>query len=264
MIWCAGALLMIALTMPTPSFDPRAIAGDLARAWHGGDRLALAAVPVADTAQAYLVQDAFIATLGGAAGWKVGATSDTDEPGYAPLPAVTASGSTLGLHARSLRGIELEVAVRLRHDLLPGDRLLSRSELADAIAAVMPAIEVVDSRLAQGLQAPAPERIADLHSHRALVVGDAAAVDPLDIDTRALRTRLWVNGDLVTDVTGAHPAPDLFRLLAWLARHAQAHGMPLRAGQVVTTGSCTGILFAPKHARVEGEVAGLGRVDLRL
>ena len=33
-------------------------------------------------------------------------------------------------------------------------------------------------------------------------------------------------------------------LLAWLARHARDRGRPLRAGDVVTAGSCTGLLFA--------------------
>lgn len=245
-------------------FDPQPLAEALAAAWNGAERLPDAQVPVADADQAYAVQNALIARLGPAAGWKVGATSDEAEPTAAPLPArgVVAQGAPLAVPARSLRGIELEVAVRLGADLLPGDRLPQADEILAAIDAVMPAIEIVDSRLAATRQAPAMAKLADLQSHGALVLGAPLARDLRELDLRTLHTRLWFDGAVVADTTGGHVAPDLLRVLAWLARHAQARGLPLRAGQVITTGTCTGLLMAPAGARVEGEVAGLGRVAL--
>ena len=246
------------------AFDPRPIADTLARAWHGADRLATSDVPVADMAQAYAVQNELAARLGPVGGWKVGAPNDQSEPNCAPLPAavVVAQGTPLALPARSLRGIELEVAVRLGADLLPGDALLPPEAIAAAIDAVMPAIEVVDTRLAEGPAAPPPARLADLQSHGALVLGSPMKADLRDIDLRTLRAQLWFDGQRVADTTGGHVAPDVMRLIAWLARHAQARGLPLRAGQVITTGTCTGLQRAPAGARVEGDVAGLGRVAL--
>ena len=248
----------------THAFDPRPIAETLARAWHGADRLANGDVPVADAHQAYAVQNELIAKLGPVAGWKVGAASDQAEPNCAPLPAsvVVAQGTALAVPARSMRGIELEVAVRLGTDLLPGDALLPPEAIARAIDAVLPAIEIVDTRLAEGRGAPVPAKLADLQSHGALVLGAPVKVDPRSIDLRTLHTRVWFDGQPAADTTGGHPAPDILRLVAWLARHAQARGLPLRAGQVITTGSCTGLVMAPAGARIEGEVAGLGRVSL--
>ncbi len=248
------------------TFDPRPFAESLSRAWQSGVRIPAASLPVADEAQGYAVQDALIARLGPAAGWKVGAPDDASEPNGAPLPTscVLASGARLGRNVASVRGIELEVAVRLRADLRPGGRLLAREEIAAAIEAVMPAIELVDSRLVETRAAPAPARLADLQSHGALVLGAPAALDPLSLDFTRLHTRLWFDGELKVDTTGGHTAPDVWRLLAWLARHAEARGLPLRAGQVVTTGSCTGLLVAGPGARVEGEITGLGRVDLQV
>lgn len=250
--------------MPDTSFDPASIALSLARSWQGAARLADDQVPVADATQAYAVQNALLAQLGPLAGWKVGAAHDTAEPNCAPLPAgcLHPSDASVGLPARSMRGIEVEVAVRLRADLLPGDRLLSREEIAAAVGEVMPAIEVVDSRLARGREAPVPAKLADLQSHGALVLGAPVAVDPLSVDVGSLHARLTFNGDVAFDGASTHPAPDIWRLLAWLARHAQARGLPLRAGQVVTTGSCTGLPFAPAGAHIEAELAGLGRVAL--
>lgn len=248
------------------AFDPSSIALSLADAWNGQPRIAAAGVPVADEAQAYAVQDALASRLGPVAGWKVGASSDTHEPNAAPLPAsvVVPAGSTLRLAARSLRLIELEVAVRLRTDLVPGDRLHSRDEVIAAIDAVMPAIEVVDSRLAETRAAPALARLADLQSHGALAYGASSGVDPRSLDLRQLRTRLWFNDEEATDVTGGHAAPDIWRLIAWLARHAQARRRPLRAGDIITTGSCTPPVIAAEGARVAGEITGLGRLELAL
>ena len=250
--------------MNTP-FDPQAIADKLARAWQGADRLANAQVPVADAGQAYAVQDHLIARLGPLAGWKVGAANDQAEPNCAPLPrsVVQDQGTPMVVPARSMRGMELEVAVRLGMDLLPGDTLLPPQAIAAAIDAVLPAIEIVDTRLAEGRGAPVPAKLADLQSHGALVLGAPVKVDLRTIDLRTLRTQLWFDGGQVADTTGGHPAPDVLRLIAWLARHAQARRLPLRAGQVITTGSCTGLLMAPPGARVEGEVAGIGRVAFR-
>lgn len=248
------------------AFDPQAHAQALAQAWSGAPRVPAATLPIDSDAQAYAVQDALATRLGPVAGWKVGASSDTDEPNAAPLPAsvVVPAGATLRLPSRSLRLIELEVAVRLRVDLLPGERMLSRDEVMDAVQDVMPTIEVVDSRLAEGRDAPARVRLADLQSHGALACGAPSGVAPREVDPRRLRTRLWFDGQIAADVTGAHAAPDLWRLVAWLARHAQARGRPLRAGDVVTTGSCTPPVFAAEGARVTGEISGLGRIEITL
>ena len=39
--------------------------------------------------------------------------------------------------------------------------------------------------------------------------------------------------------------------------------MPLSPGQIVTTGSCTGLLAAPVDTDVVGAIEGLGEVRLR-
>ena len=248
------------------SFDPQAHAQTLAQAWSGAPRVSAAELPITDSEQAYAVQDALATRLGPVAAWKVGASSNSAQPNASPLPAavVRPPGTTLGLPARSMRLIELEVAVRLRHDLWPGDRLMSQAQVWEAIESIFPAVEVVDSRLIEGRDAPAPVRLADLQSHGALVWGTPRDIHPRAIDLTRLRTRLWFDGALAADVTGAHTAPDLWRLIAWLACHAQARGRPLRAGDIVTTGACTPPVFAAEGARVTGEIDGLGRLELTL
>jgi len=61
---------------------------------------------------------------------------------------------------------------------------------------------------------------------------------------------------------GSHPFGEPLSSLPWLARHAAALGSPLRAGDLVATGSWTGIYWAPAGVQVEVEFAGAGRVAL--
>jgi 2-keto-4-pentenoate hydratase len=218
----------------------------------------------ADAQAAYAVQDATLAVIGPAAGWKVGAKGPDAEPGCAPLPAsgVLAAGARLLGPPWHMRGIEVEVALRLGRDLDPGDRLPAAAELQAAVDAVLAAVEVVETRLADWRESEPLAQLADLQSHGALVLGAPSSLPARDLDLREVEAYLAFDGQPVASTYGANPAGDIWRLLAWLARHCALRGQPLRAGQVVTTGSCTGLLFAPEGAHVQAHLRGIGLVDL--
>jgi 2-keto-4-pentenoate hydratase len=218
-----------------------------------------------DTEAAYAVQDATIAGLGPLAGWKVGAKGPTQQPACAPLPTpgVLDSGAALRGPPWRLRGIEVEVAVRLGKDLIPTASEPDTETLRGAIDAVLPVIEVVETRLADWRDSPPLAQLADLQSHGALVIGQAAQMNPGDLDLRNLEAYLAFDGQPVASTRGANPAGDLWRLLGWLAWHCAQRGQPLRAGQIITTGSCTGMLFASEGARVQAQLAGIGLVELQ-
>lgn len=217
-----------------------------------------------DVHAAYSVQDATLQLVGPAAGWKVGAKGPHAEPGCAPLPAsgVFAAGARLVGPPWNMRGIEVEVALRLGRDLDTGDRLCTTAELMAAVDAVLPAIEVVETRLADWRESEPLAQLADLQSHGALVLGAASPLSARDLDLRKTEAYLAFDGQPVASTYGANPAGDVWRLLGWLARHCALRGQPLRAGQVVTTGSCTGLLFAPEGAHVQAQLQGIGLVDL--
>ena len=61
---------------------------------------------------------------------------------------------------------------------------------------------------------------------------------------------------------GGNPAGDVWRLLAWVANSCAARCGGLRKGELVTTGSCTGLLFAAPNVHVVAEFDGLGRVEV--
>ena len=219
----------------------------------------------ASVADAYQVQDLTLTELGPLGGWKVGAKNAESEPACAPLPlaGVLPSGCILSGQPWRLRGIEVEAALRLGRDLDPQGQLLSAEELAPFFDAVLPVIEVVESRLLDRANCDPLSQLADLQSHGALVLGIPSPMPATRLDLRSLQAHLWFDGQPVATALGGNPAADLWRLIAWLALHCAQRGQPLRAGQIVTTGSCTGLLSAPEGAHVEAEVAGLGRVELR-
>jgi 2-keto-4-pentenoate hydratase len=105
--------------------------------------------------------------------------------------------------------------------------------------------------------------LADLQSHGALVLGVPASLPASTLDLRTVQASLDFNGTSAARTTGGNPAADIWHMLAWLATHCAQRGQPLQAGQVITTGSCTGMLFAPAGALVTAELAGLGRVAVQ-
>ncbi|MFP5477853.1 MAG: 2-keto-4-pentenoate hydratase [Gammaproteobacteria bacterium] len=238
----------------------------LATAFTAARRIAPTGWLPTDAAEAYAVQDAILAHLGsGIGGWKVGAPNAEAGPNCAPLPAsgMHASGAVLPAARFAARWVELEAALRVGKLLEVRQDMPTPNELASFFDAVVPTIECVESRLAAGREAPAPLRLADLQSHGALVVGEAAPLAPSALDLRTLQATLKFGDAEAARTTGGNPAQDVWRLVGWLARHCTERGVPLAPGQIVTTGSCTGLLAAPVDTDVVGAIEGLGEVRLR-
>jgi 2-keto-4-pentenoate hydratase len=220
----------------------------------------------ANAAAAYAVQDAVVRRLGAAiGGWKVGAASPEAEPNCAPLLAslVLPSPARVDAARFPLRGIEGELAFRLGRDLPPRATPFGEDEVWDAIGSLHVAIELVDSRFADRAAVPPLALLADNGTNGAFIhgppVGDWRAVDFL-----RQPARLVIDGAEAASAVGGNAAGHPRRLLAWLANHlAQRHG-GLKAGEIVTTGTHTGLRFAPPGAVVTVEFAGLGEATLTL
>jgi 2-keto-4-pentenoate hydratase len=245
-------------------FDPAAVARRLVAAHKGAVPVPHQDAQAPDAAAAYSVQDAMLAALGPAGGWKVGAKGPAELPACAPLPAsgLFASGARLLGPPWRMRGIEVEVAVRLGADLVPRDGEPTLAQVQAAVEAVLPVIEVVETRLAGWRDSSPLSQLADLQTHGGLVTGEPSPMKPADLDLRTVQAYLAFDGQPVASTRGANPAADIWRLLGWLAWHCAQRGQPLRAGQVVTTGSCTGLLFAPEGSHVQAQLDGVGRVEL--
>jgi len=206
----------------------------------------------ADLAEVYRVQDLVLRALAGAArpgAWKAIPPRPGTEPAASPVPPAQVVSSPARLPAgRELLGVEAEIAFRLGADLEPEEALV--------------AIELCETRLARWDSAPLLWKIADFQSNAALVVGTGTR-DWRAIDFSAQQVELMVNGSLVGQAVGAHPAKDPSLLLPWLVGHCAKRG-GLRAGDIVTTGSWVGIVPVAPGDDVVARFAGIGEARLRL
>lgn len=230
-----------------------AVARQLTEAAETGVAVEQLGVEPADVATAYRMQEASHALHGVAlTGWKAGGTSTV---------------------AQRLLGIESPVAGRYREDhVLPGPAQIAASEfasaphlevevgfrlltdvetapldamhLADAVEAFA-AIEVVAGRLAAFPMVGGALLVADNVAGARMIVGST-----LDLDASGIRSldtapvTLEIDGEEVAAGVGADALGHPLAALAWVAGHAAERGTPLRAGELVITGTCTGLVAA--------------------
>ena len=218
-----------------------------------------------DEAAAWAIQREVLRRMGGRIGGYKCATPAGKPPSAALLDA--AGLRTAPAHwpvAPGARiGIETEVAFRLARDLPPRGTPYSREEVVEAVAACFPAIEMVVSRYADMTAVPLLDAIADNIAHAGLVCG-ADVPDWRARDLNDLHVRQSCGGTVQVDRRGSNPAGDPLLSLTRLANHLPAFGLHLQAGQVVTTGSWTGLLFVEGGQRVTGGFDGLGEVVVDL
>lgn len=214
--------------------------------------------------EAYFIQGRLSLAYGEVGGWKVGAATADAEPICAPMPRawIAASGSILPRTRHVFRGLEGEIAFLIGQDLPPREAAYTRDEVVGAIASCHPAIEVLESGLADPMQAPPLWRTADLQTHGGFVFGPAY-VGWRSVDFAKETVTLDVGEVLRVAGTGSNTAGDLMRLLPWLANEGASRTGGLKAGQWVTTGSWTGVSKAMADSRVEVQFSNVGDVHLR-
>ncbi|MGX5696708.1 2-keto-4-pentenoate hydratase [Agromyces soli] len=151
--------------------------------------------------------------------------------------------------------VEAEVAFVLGRDLDS-----PATHVADVIRAtdfVLPAIEIVDSRIA-GWDIRITDTIADNASSGAVVLGTTPhRLDGLDL--AGVGMRLDHGGEPVSTGSGAACLGSPIIAVAWLARAVAHHGRPLRAGEVILSGAL-GPMVAATEGVFHARIAGLGEV----
>ena len=229
--------------------------------------------PDLTVADAYAVQQALIrrklAAGARVMGWKVGLTSTAmqrllgvSEPDFGHLldTMQLADGSPLSRAALIWPRVEPEIAFALGADLHgPG---VTAADVLAATAALIPALEVVDSRI-RDWQIRLADTIADNASSARFVLG-RGRVPPGDFDLRLLGMVFQVDGQVVATAAGAavlgHPA----QAVAWLANTLARFGQGLRAGQVVLPGSLVAAVDVQPGMTVTAEFDRLGAVTLHV
>ncbi len=206
-------------------------------------------------------------------GWKIAATSTAgqrhigvDGPlaGRLLRERVVPSGDAVPFGANHMRVAEAEFAFRIGRDLPPRQELYTVDAVLDAVHTLHPAIEIPDSRYDDFTIVGAAQLIADNACAHYFVLGDAAPDiwRSLDLASHAVTGR--VNDGPSRTGTGANVLGDPRVALAWLANELSGLGLTLRAGEIVTTGTCLVPLDIAPGDRVAMDFGVLGRVETRL
>lgn len=223
-----------------------------------------------DIDAAYRIQRDVIAARGRPVqGWKVGCTSPMaqrmlryEKPFYGRLldGFVHQSPAELDTRAFHIRLLEAEYAFRLARDLPPAGRPYDRDRVAEAVAAVHPAIEVVDTAFTDWLAVGIESLIADNGAHGTFVIGPGTS-DWHGLDLVEAPVTLAIEGGATVEGKGANVLGHPLESLAWMANAAAAEG-GLRAGDIVTTGSAIPPQMVGPAGRATATFAGLGTVSV--
>jgi 2-keto-4-pentenoate hydratase len=226
--------------------------------------------------QAYGIQDAFVALradrLGPIAGYKI-ALSSAEMQRFVGVDSPQA-GAILRSQVRRTPGrvraadyvrliVEFEVAVEMAEDLPVADAPFARERVVQAVAAVMPAIEIADDRNADysQLSRHPHELIADNGWNEGVILGEPVR-DWKSLDLAQVLGVARINGKPVGEGRGDAALGHPFDAVAWLANNLASRGRSLPRGEFVITGSIITSKAVKAQDRVEFSLAELGKVQL--
>ncbi|CUV03593.1 2-keto-4-pentenoate hydratase [hydrothermal vent metagenome] len=227
-----------------------------------------------DINEAYDIQEAFHELLfperGAIVGYKVALTTTVMQQmvgfGHPASGAVFTSGvhhSPVTINASDYVhvGAECEIAMLLEQDLPASDTPYDRESVARAVAALMPAFELVDDRGADYTDLYFLNVAADNSWNSGIVLGEAV-IDWQDIDLVAATGTMTINGQPAGVGTGGDVLGHPLEALAWLANNLAERGKSLQKDMIVMTGSIVSTKFLNKGDEVQFEIDTLGDVLL--
>ena len=223
-------------------------------------------------ADAYLVQTTNIERELGRgrtrAGRKIGLTSKAmqdmfgvGEPDYGVLldDMILDAETPIPLSRLIQPKVESEMAFFLKKALRgPG---ITIPAVIQATEAVMPALEIVDSRI-RHWRIKLPDTVADNAAAGMLVVGNTM-IDPRQLDLQTVGMVFEQNGRIIATAAGAevlgHPAA----AVAWLANKLASFGQGLEAGEIILSGAMTKAVEMVPGDVFRATFGGMGSVKAR-
>ena len=154
---------------------------------------------------------------------------------------------------------EGEIAFVLKKDLIgPG---ISAADVLAATEGVMACFEIVDSRI-RDWKIGIADTVADNASCGVFVLGDRL-VDPRGLDLTTCGMVLEKNGEIVATGAGAAALGAPANAVAWLANTLGRLGIPLKAGEVVLSGSLAIMVPVKAGDSLRVSIGGIGGCSVR-
>lgn len=154
---------------------------------------------------------------------------------------------------------EGEIAFVLKSDLKgPG---VTNADVLAATDGVMACFEIVDSRI-HDWKIKIQDTVADNASCGVFVLGDRL-VDPRKADLGTCGMVLEKNGEVVATGAGAAALGSPVNAVAWLANTLGALGIPLKAGEIILSGSLAAMIPAERGDHMRVTIGGIGSCSVR-
>ena len=170
-------------------------------------------------------------------------------------PAAVPSGNF------TVRIVEAEFGFEIGTDVPNRDEPYTRETIAEFVAAVIPAIEIVDHRFENWTAVGAESLIADNAIHGAWVEGEPIA-DWRGADLSVQAVTVSVNGQVIQSGSGAAVLGHPLNVVAWIANQLPRLGLQLRRGDKLTTGTTCPVYPANPGDRIVADFGRFGRVEV--
>lgn len=206
------------------------------------------------------------------AGWKVGAASEevrraeglpSPSPGRFYSDGMFQSGAVLGPERFvNFRNVECEFAFELARDFDVRDEPYDEGEVAEGIGALFPALELGDTVFLDWYGASGYFGSCLDNGGGSAFVPGARVRDWRAVDLESAGMDLYLNEYYIKSGVGRSAMGHPVTSLTWMVNWARSHGRAVRAGEVVSTGTCTGHLFCARGDIVSADFGDLGFVQV--
>jgi 2-keto-4-pentenoate hydratase len=227
-----------------------------------------------DIDDAYKIQDALLAMLGKPSkGWFLACTAPAMQQAHGlPGPyfgrmlgdAILDSPAEVPVPADRPQSLEIELVFRLGADLPPRAKPYMRDEIAAAVAAMHPGIEIVEGRFTDLLTIDGPTLVADNGTDGILVLGPPCP-DWRDLNRSGLAVSLTKDGVEASGGSGGNVMGDPLNALVWCANELSRRGLGLKAGETLNTGNALDrYTFGMAGERIVADCGLFGRAECLL
>lgn len=206
------------------------------------------------------------------AGWKIAAFKEalqrqlrTDAPIYGRVfaPLIQAEPVTR-VHAECCNPIpEVEFEVVLGEDLPVRNKPYTVEEVMDAVASIHPGIELAECRFIHDENFPALPAILADGAGSGVITHGPAIPNWRYADIAGQEVKLFRNGKLVRSGRAAEHIDHPVVPVTWLANELSRTGVGMKAGQMISSGTLTGMLHPKPGDEFVADFGPFGTVTAR-
>lgn len=177
-------------------------------------------------------------------GMKIGLTSkvmqdmfgvDSPDFGHILSNMVFEDGSIVSVSNFISPKVEFELAFLLKEDLLGPN--ITADHVMQATEAVVPAIEIIDSRI-RDWQFRFEDTVADNGSSAGAILGDVRSHPTME-ELSTIKVTAMKNGEVFDEGISSAVMENPAKAVAWLANMLAAYNISLKAGQFILAGAIT-------------------------